>query len=258
MLTSHVVTNQSARYGAFYDRFEALCRPLRFDIHYRARRLQEALEELGIRRTSQRVLDLGFGGGELLLSFPHSCSVTGADVSESAVQRARSNPSFRPFAAASFAAIAEADPDTIQQGPFDIVVSAHTLEHVVDDRHVLRQLWSRVVPGGVLAIFVPIEEPDYVSFHLRSYSLQSITERVMQAGFAVRHVEGSMFVNGHIWKLLTIPSRRRWPVIAPITDAIRTLSLAALPYNALRTTDEVLYRLGFGARQALVIAQRPA
>jgi SAM-dependent methyltransferase len=258
MLTSHVVTNQSARYGAFYDHFEALCRPLRFDIHYRARRLQEALAELGIRRAEQRVLDLGFGGGELLLSFPHSCSVTGADVSESAVLRARSNPLFRRFAAASFGEISEGKPETIQAGPFDIVISAHTLEHVVDDRHVLRELWSRLKPGGALAIFVPVEEADYVSFHLRSYSLQSITERVMQAGFSVLHVEGSMFVNGHIWKLLTIPSRRRWPLIAPLTDAFRTLSLAALPYDALRATDALLYRLGFGARQALVIAQRPA
>lgn len=256
MSFSHVDLEQSKRYGAFYDHFEALTRPLRFDIHYRVRRLQEALGELGVRRLQQRVLDFGFGGGELLLSFPWSCEVTGADVSRSAVQRGTLNPAFQRYTRATFAQIDERDPTTIPEGPFNIIVSSHTLEHVIDDRRVLNELRTRLAPQGTLALFVPIEEPDYVSFHLRTYSLQSITERVLQAGFEVRHVEGSMFVNGHIWKLLTIPSRRRWPIVAPLTDAIRTLSLATLPYPALRATDALLYKLGFGARQALVIATR--
>ncbi len=256
MTFSHLDLQQSQRYDAFYGSLEGLTRPLRFDIHYRVRRLQEALGELGVRRVQQRVLDFGFGGGELLSSFPSSCDVTGVDVSASAVRRAEGSPAFQRFVGARFAQIDERDPTTIPHGPFDIIVSSHTLEHVIDDRRVLSELRARLAPHGTLALFVPIEEPDYVSFHLRTYSLQSIAERVLQAGFDVRHVEGSMFVNGHIWKLLTIPSRRRWPLVAPLTDAIRTLSLATLPYPALRATDALLYKLGFGARQALVIATR--
>ena len=84
-------------------------------------------------------------------------------------------------------------------------------EPVVDAEREARALFERLVPGGTLAVFVPIEEPDYIMFHRRNYSLQSIAERVEQAGFVLRRVEGSMYVNGHIWKLLTIPSRRRWP-----------------------------------------------
>jgi 2-polyprenyl-3-methyl-5-hydroxy-6-metoxy-1,4-benzoquinol methylase len=257
MLFSHIEIHQTQRYGAFYNRLEALSRPMRFDIRYRARRLQEVLAALRVDPAGRRILDFGFGGGELLLSFPSSCSVVGVDVSSSAVQRARDNAAFRRFRAARFATIDEGDATAIPGGPFDIAISAHTLEHVIDDRQVLEALYERLVPGGALAVFVPIEEPDYVFFHLRSYSLQSITERVMQAGFTIYHVEGSMFVNGHIWKFLTIPSRRRWPLLATVCDAMRVLSLAMLPYLALRAADELLYRLGFGARQALVIAKRP-
>jgi hypothetical protein len=113
-------------------------------------------------------------------------------------------------------------------------------------------------PGGTLVVFVPIEEPDYILFHRRNYSLQSITERVEQAGFILQRVEGSMYVNGHVWKLLTIPSRRRWPVLGPAVDVIRTVSLGALSYPGLKRLDQALYRLGFGARQAMVVARRPA
>jgi hypothetical protein len=108
-----------------------------------------------------------------------------------------------------------------------------------------------------LAVFVPLEEPDYILFHLRNYSLQSITERVRTAGFQVLHVEGSMYVNGHIWKILTIPSRRNWPVLKHVVDALRMLTLGILPYPVLRVFDRILFHLGVDARQALVIAQKP-
>jgi hypothetical protein len=138
----------------------------------------------------------------------------------------------------------------------DIILSSHLLEHVPDDALLLSALFDRLAPGGTLAVFVPIEEPDYILFHRRNYSLQSIAERVERAGFRLRRVEGSMYVNGHVWKLLTIPSRRRWPVCGPLVDAARMATLGALPPAALERLDRCLYRMGVGARQALVVAER--
>jgi len=139
----------------------------------------------------------------------------------------------------------------------DIVLSSHVLEHAVDDRALLLAMLRRLRPGGVLAVFVPIEEPDYILFHLRNYSLQSITERVAQAGFELLHSEGNLYVNGHIWKWLTIPSRRRWPGLRHVADALRVGTLGAVPYPWLRRLDRLLFLLGAGARQALVVARRP-
>ena len=108
------------------------------------------------------------------------------------------------------------------------------------------------------AAFVPVEEPDYILFHRRNYSVQSITERVEQAGLTLLFSEGSMYVNGHIWKWLTIPSRRRWPGIRHVADATRMLTLGSIPYPVLLRLDRLLFLLGAGARQALVIARKPA
>ena len=106
-------------------------------------------------------------------------------------------------------------------------------------------------------VFVPIEEPDYILFHRRNYSLQSIAGCVARAGLEPLTVEGSMYVNGHVWKLLTIPSRRKWPVVRHLADGLRMATLGALPYRSVRRLDRVLSSLGAGARQALVIARRP-
>jgi len=138
----------------------------------------------------------------------------------------------------------------------DIALSSHVLEHAPDDRALLRALRRRLRPGGVLVLFVPIEEPDYILFHRRNYSLQSISERVEHAGFELLHTEGNLFVNGHVWKLLTVPSRRRWPGLRHVADGLRMVTLGAIPYGWLKRLDRLLFLLGAGPRQALVIARR--
>jgi SAM-dependent methyltransferase len=248
---------QKARYDEFYGSFRTLRWMFRFDVRYRCRRLHEVFAELGIDVRGQNVLDVGFGGGHLLASFPRDCTLVGADVSRSAVTAAQRDPVFAGFRDARFVVVDEAEPDSLPVGPFDVVVSSHTLEHVPDDAAALAAWRQRMARGAILAVFVPIEEPDYVEFHRRCYSVQTILERVHAAGFDIVHHERSMFVNGHVWKLLTIPSRRHWPVVASLADALRLGSLSAIPYPALRVADSALYKLGVGPRQALVIARRP-
>ena len=60
----------------------------RFDVHYRCRRLKDVIQSLYINPNNKRVLDVGFGTGHLLRSLPKSCSLYGAEISESAVNNA--------------------------------------------------------------------------------------------------------------------------------------------------------------------------
>jgi SAM-dependent methyltransferase len=249
--------SQTERYAEFYTRARRRFARFRFDIHYRCRRLHEVLAALELPTSGQLVLDMGFGSGELLASFPHSCRVIGMDVSASAVAAARRDPRFARFRQASFQRVPEAAPEAMPELQADLVLSSHVLEHAPDDRRLLSELFRRTRPGGVLALFVPLEEPDYILFHRRNYSLQSIAERVEHAGFEPLWCEGNMYVNGHVWKLLTIPSRRGWPVLGHVADALRVGTLGAIPYPWLKRLDRALFRLGCDARQALVVARRP-
>jgi SAM-dependent methyltransferase len=254
---SALETNQTERYRTRYSSFRHVAQRARFDVRYRCRRLHEVLALLGVKTESTRVLEFGFGGGDLLASFPHSASLTGVEVSESAVVEAKRDSQFEAFRESTFSYIREEHPWDVPEGPYDIAVTSHVLEHVPSDTTVLDILYERLSPGGTLAVFVPIEEPDYIPFHRRNYSLQSIAERVESVGFSILHVEGSLYVNGHVWKLLTIPSRRRWSGLRHVVDAVRMVSLSCHTYEQIRSWDEILYRLGFDARQALVVARKP-
>lgn len=251
-----VVLAQSDRYQDFYSNWAAFRQLFRFDVRYRCELLQAVLQEEGHDVAGKRVLDVGFGSGAMLATFPKSCTITGAEISSSAVAKARANPELCSFAGAEFFAVDENDPTDLPAGPFDIVLSSHTLEHVRDDRVALQTMYNRLVPGGLLVVFVPIEEPDYIPFHVRNYSLQSIIARVREVGFEVERAEGSMSVNGHIWKVLTIPSRRQWPVMSKVADALRLTTLSAVPLPLLSRLDKLLFNVGVGPRQALVLARR--
>ena len=248
--------SQTSRYADFYGSFQRLRSLFRFDVHYRRRRTQEVLKTLGIDVGGYRILDVGFGSGDLLESFPTSCEIVGADVSKSAVTAARQNPKFRSFKNARFELIDENKPADLPEGPFDLVFSSHTLEHVLDDQATLKAMGDRLNPDGILVIFVPIEEPDYIPFHVRNYSMQSIVNLIRKVGFDLLFSEGSMHVNGHIWKVLTIPSRRQWPVMEKVVDAFRLATLSIPSYKMMRGMDAGLDKLGFGPRQALVLAQK--
>ncbi|HPH03638.1 MAG TPA: class I SAM-dependent methyltransferase [Spirochaetota bacterium] len=247
--------NQTKKYEHSYAKKNTLKWLFRFDVHYRCKRLAELFRKHRIDIENKRIMDFGFGGGQLLKIFPKTCSLTGADVSRSGIERARQDPDFRQYKAANFVQVKEDGVSSYPKGPFDIIVTSHTLEHVLDDLATLRAMYASLKKGGILAVFVPVEEPDYIQFHVRNYSVQGIGNLVARAGFEVVHHEGSMYVNGHLWKLITIPSRRHWPVIGQIVNGIRVVSLSLLPYPVLKLCDRFLYAIGVGARQACVIAR---
>jgi SAM-dependent methyltransferase len=97
--------------------------------------------------------------------------------------------------------------DMSQFRDLDLVVLSHVLEHVPDDRHVMREIWSSLAPGGQIWIMVPIIYDETVeadpsltlherdlhfggSDHVRAYG-PDIVQRLEQAGFSVETVKTS-------------------------------------------------------------------
>ena len=248
---------QVTSYGDFYNRWTRLRWAFRYDVRYRCRRIMDIADDLNMNLENKRVLDVGFGTGHMLRQFPKSCALNGAEISSSAVENARCDRKYSAWKSSHFSLIQENAEDDLPRGPFDIVISSHTLEHVPDDREHLRGIYERLVPGGLLLLFVPIEEPNYNPDHLRNYSLDSVTSMVRDELFEIQHSEGSMHVTGHIWKLITIPSRRRTPVLKPLIDGFRLVTLSAIPYPLQLLLDRGLEALGVGPRQAFIVARKP-
>lgn len=80
---------------------------------------------------------------------------------------------------------------------FDGIYSVNVLEHVTDDRALLRAFRERLVPGGRLLSYVPafpvlFSANDRRVGHLRRYRMRGLVEAVRAAGF---HVESARYVD---------------------------------------------------------------
>lgn len=96
------------------------------------------------------VLDLGCGDGRLTAEIRRAESLTAADVSRVALDRAaRRLPHAR---------LVELDPDAplpFDDGSFDLIVCVETIEHVRDLQRLLSEVRRALRPGGTLALTTP-------------------------------------------------------------------------------------------------------
>ena len=144
---------------------------------------------------AERALDLGCGDGRLSGELD-ATELTAADVSPVALARAaRRLPGAR---------ITELAPDTplpFDDGSFDLVLCAETIEHVRDVQLFLSEIRRVLRPGGTLALSTPAHLPmaslpDPLSPHLRLLSRHSLRRLLDQLGFDVaslRRRSGTLF-----------------------------------------------------------------
>jgi SAM-dependent methyltransferase len=142
-----------------------------------------------------RALDLGCGDGRLTAELD-AAELTAADVSPVALARAaRRLPD---------AHIVELEPDAelpFDDGSFDLVLCAETIEHVRDVQLLLSEIRRVLRPGGTLALSTPANLPlgplpDPLSPHLRFLSRHSLRRLLDQLGFEVaslRRRSGTLF-----------------------------------------------------------------
>jgi 2-polyprenyl-3-methyl-5-hydroxy-6-metoxy-1,4-benzoquinol methylase len=138
-----------------------------------------------------RLLDFGCGGGSFLARMAHQgWHVTGLDMSDTTVQRVRSELNL-PVLAGTLP-----HPD-LQPESFDVVTMWQSLEHVHEPLEALREAHRLLVPDGKLIVAVPnIDSLPFEWFgaewfgldlprHLAHFSPWTLTLILQRAGFQV-------------------------------------------------------------------------
>jgi ubiquinone/menaquinone biosynthesis C-methylase UbiE len=145
--------------------------------------LRAFVRELG---HADHALDLGCGDGRLTVDLDAD-RVTAADVSSVALDRARGR--LDPDRS-GIAQIAVDAPLPFEDGEFDLVLCAETLEHVRDVQLLLSEARRVLRPGGTLAVTTPatlplMRPPDPLSPHLRFFTRRSLARLLDELGFDV-------------------------------------------------------------------------
>ena len=209
-------------------------------------------------RSIRRVLDAGCGDGayaiDIARRMPES-EVVGMDILRSPAwdERRLANLSF------SQRDLHQLD----EHETFDLVVSVDSLEHMKDNRLVMRAFWRALRPGGLLYLAMPLDKHDrsflparWYAFHKdwaddehigEQYELDQLAGVLREMGFSIRLARHTFTVWGRLsWELQTALHR------GPVLSKLRTLGI---PLFKLLGLMDIHAPIGEGHN--LIIAEKP-
>jgi SAM-dependent methyltransferase len=198
------------------------------------------------------ILDAGCGSGRNMVELARVGTVTGLEISDASVARARER------------GIGEVVQCSITELPladdrFDVAVCLDVIEHIEDDLRALRELHRVVRPGGTLLVTVPAyqwlwSEHDVINHHKRRYTRKTLSAVAEQAGWERSR---TTYFNGCLLPVAIVHRRLARPahlVDEPVSDLERTPErLNALLEWPLRF-EAVLIALGLRIPAGLSLA----
>ena len=142
-----------------------------------------------------RVLEVGCGSGNVLRVLQRVAagrgSGEGLELSPDAAEAAH----VRTGLSVTNGYLADLDPTR----SFDVIVAFDVLEHIADERTVLRQMRERLRPHGRLILTVPAHQSlwspfDVASGHERRYTLATLSRALRASGFDIEYTTYFMSV----------------------------------------------------------------
>ena len=173
-------------------------------------------------RDARRILDVGCSAGGLgaALKRRQGAEVTGIELDE-AYARDAEDVLDRVFQGDVQEVLA--DPPADLQGPFDLVIAADVLEHLIDPWTALRRAADLLEPGGSAIVSLPNVRylgvlwqlavrgswPRHAAgmfdaTHLRWFTLKDARDLLEQAGLEVERVEPNYWVSGWALRLFRL------------------------------------------------------
>ncbi|HEX4033144.1 MAG TPA: class I SAM-dependent methyltransferase [Solirubrobacteraceae bacterium] len=186
---------------------------------YRGRRriIDELMRGVSLGEGAQ-ILDAGCGSGRNMVDLAKLGTVTGVEISDASVKRAR----LRDVGEILQCSLTDIP---VPSDSFDMAVCLDVIEHIEDEQGALRELLRVIRPGGSLLITVPAYQwlwsnHDVINHHFRRYTSRTLARATTQAGWQTVRV--SYFNAGLL--PVAIPYRlfaRRAHVEGPSSDLQR-------------------------------------
>lgn len=202
------------------------------------------------RNKKIKYLDYGCGHGSLLLKMNSSMELYAADISSNSLRNLsgianllRKNINtitVEEFMANNFG------------HKFDIISCSHVLEHVINDKELLKTFYMNLENGGTLLLNLPINEVWKDPKHVHNYSEVTAENMLDKAGFTVKEIFLTDRLTG--WLLLQEQNGIATTFKKIIFRMIR-LFFGIMPLMVLLLLDKVLTEK-FPFQQLIIIAKK--
>ena len=241
----------------FYRRLRRIRWLVRYDCRYRMFLMEEIFRKHKVPFENQKVYELGFGAGDLLLRFDRTCILHGCEVSEEAIQELYNDPRIKRYRETRFVPADESGYPIFPASDYDVVIASHVLEHVPNDEEILNQMAECTRPEGLGLFFVPLERPSHQSFHhVHTYTAAGFCRLMHAAGWKPLQVSENLRCDAHSEKILQLLDRARLRIALALTEAVRNILYSLIPSGVMHLSEGPLASLFVPARQLMVLARR--
>jgi len=214
---------------------------LRWDTQVKKKTCLHLVKKIPVKWQGKTIVELGFGSGDVIFSFPNDNTLIGAEISKSAIENANRRAENRGVQTFDFYSVADFPDLTQKVSNVDLVIASHVLEHVDDDWELLRQVYDALKPHGYFVAVVPVEETYKDPNHARRYDEAGFFKICERAGFkcidALKNGELFSLVEPIYWKRL---SSNRTRLSHELLWKGFNLLFCWWPYNALLAMDKTL------------------
>ncbi len=166
----------------------------------------------------QRVFEAGSGTGTMTKFLVGKERVVGSDFDRHYVSMLQGQYADRPNMRIEWADLAGPDWPDVSDEHIDSIVCMNVLEHLPDDRYILRKFFDLLEPGGRVVLLIPADNRLYGTMdralgHYRRYSSEPMSNMLRATGFkveSVRHLNPTgpigWFVNGRLLRRRIVPA----------------------------------------------------
>ncbi len=248
--TLHAEDANKALYDTYYRKPWWWFR-CRYDTQIKKRTCLYLMRKGGKSRRNQRVLELGFGSGEVLNSFHKTSEIYGLEMSPSAIEHAERRARKKKFKHYEFLPIKDSFP--FPDASFDIVIASHVLEHVPDDSTTINELSRVLCDDGIAVVIVPINEKYSDPNHVRQYTRGSLVASAERAGLGPMAAIENETIFYLVERFYYEKYNQRWRTFGPVVAAVFNFSTAWIPWWLSRVVDHLMFGMGRKPRQIGVV-----
>lgn len=227
---------------------------LRYDTQVKRKTVLHLYRQTGKPVKHLRILEIGFGSGEVLFSFPNDCELYGVEISPSAIEVARQRAKQKNYARYEFS-LSETEELAFEEGSFDLVVASHVIEHVPDDAKFLKEVRRVLRQDGVAIILIPINEEFDDPRHLHRYTAVGFLKLIEEHGFkSPFHLENELLYN--LVRKFYLEDKDRMGLMGKLIAGCFNVPTALLPFPILTWLDRLLFRMGYLPSQFGLVLQK--